>query len=106
MLPHHSYGLGFFWFTLKTESVLSTLGLFVLPTISSLIASLNHETVQYFRANILCKSRHSFHLLRIDILRVSILEIKLGSNSVLKNLMPLLPFKSEELCFQDKDTVF
>lgn len=96
----------FFLFTLKTESMLSALGLFVLPTISSLIASLNRETVQYFRANILCKSCHSFHSLKIDILTLSILEMKLGSNSILKNLMPLTPFKSEELCFQTKALSF
>lgn len=103
MLPYHSYGFFFLLlFTLKTESVLSALGLFVLPTISSWIASSNHKTVQYFRVNILCKSCHSFHSLKIDILRLAILETKLGSNSILKNLMPLMPFKSQELCFQTK----
>lgn len=47
-------------FALNTETVLSAVGLFVPPTISSLIASPNREAGQYFRANVLCKSCHSF----------------------------------------------
>lgn len=82
------------------------LGLFVLPTISSLIASLNRKIVQYFRANILCKSCHSFHSLRIDRLRLIILEMKLGSKSILKTLMPLVHFKIEEPRFQAKALSF
>lgn len=32
--------------------------------------------------------------------------MKLGSNSILKNSMPLTPFKSEDLCFEAKVTPF
>lgn len=92
MLPLHCYSF-FCLFPSQTERVLSTLGLFVLPTVSSLIASSNHETLQYFRASVLCKSCHSFHSLIINILRVSILEMKLGSSPIWKNVVPLTPYK-------------
>lgn len=57
--------LGLCLFTPNTESVLSAVGLFVPPTISSLIASPNHEAGQYFRANVLCKFCHSFPSLEL-----------------------------------------
>lgn len=104
MLPLHCYGF-FCLFPSQTERVLSTLGLFVLPTVSSLIASSNHETLQYFRASVLCKSCHSFHSLIINILRVSILEMKLGSSPIWKNVVPLTPYKWGAV-FSDKSTLF